>query len=97
MERTRYCEGIEAGIRHLYQLGLIHRDINPTNIIMDGDTPVIIDFDSCVPVGEKLGEKTATPDWQPKEGNFTTAERNFYGLKKLKDFILHDIKPPFWP
>jgi len=48
--------GIQEGIQHLHSLGLIHCDINPANIVMDeGDTPVIVDFDSCRRKGEELG------------------------------------------
>ena len=50
--------GIWKGIQHLYSLDLIYCDLNPTNILMDGDTPVIGDFDSCQYKGEKLGFKT---------------------------------------
>jgi serine/threonine protein kinase len=49
--------GIQKGIQHLHSLDLIHCDLNPTNILMDGDTPVIGDFDSCQRKGKKLGFK----------------------------------------
>ncbi len=39
--------GIEAGIRHMHDLGLAHNDLNPSNIMMEEGNPVIIDFDSC--------------------------------------------------
>lgn len=59
--RQRCLDGITAGIGHMHDLGLIHNDINPVNIMMDGvreDTkPIIIDFDSCRKEGEKLGPK----------------------------------------
>lgn len=46
--------GIEDGIKHLYSLGLVHNDINPSNIMLDGDRAVIIDFGSCRKVGQSL-------------------------------------------
>lgn len=52
-------QGIESGIRHMHSLGLVHNDINPSNIMIDSaDRPVIIDFDSCKQEGEKLGVKS---------------------------------------
>jgi serine/threonine protein kinase len=46
---------VKAGIRHLHCLGLVHNDINLTNIMFDkDDNPVIIDFDSCTPIGQTL-------------------------------------------
>ena len=60
-DRQRCLRGIKAGISHLHGLGLIHNDINPENIMMDGVVddmePVIIDFDSCRKEDEKLGSK----------------------------------------
>ncbi len=39
------ADGICNGLRDIHRLGIIHRDITPTNIIIDsGGTPVIIDF-----------------------------------------------------
>jgi serine/threonine protein kinase len=49
----QYLLGIEAGIKHLHALGYVHNDINPMNVmISEHNTPVIIDFDSCVKVGQ---------------------------------------------
>ncbi|KAL4935318.1 hypothetical protein BDV06DRAFT_234434 [Aspergillus oleicola] len=48
-------EGISAAIKHLHSLGLVHNDINPANIMIDGDgTLILIDFDSCRYIGESL-------------------------------------------
>ena len=52
-------ERVESGIRHLHSLGLIHNDINPSNIMLDGEIP-IIDFGSCQREGESL-EGIAVP------------------------------------
>lgn len=42
---------ITAGIQHLHGLGIIHNDINPSNILLGpDDNPVIIDYNSCTPV-----------------------------------------------
>ena len=80
--------GIREGIRHLHSLGLIHCDINPANIVMDGDTPVIVDFDSCQRNGEKLGIKGGTPDWTREDFEFARPENDEYGLSKIRDFLL---------
>ncbi|KAH8586090.1 serine/threonine-protein kinase-like protein [Bisporella sp. PMI_857] len=34
-----FLRGIQKGIQHFYSLDLIHCDFNPTNILMDKDTP----------------------------------------------------------
>ncbi|KFY86495.1 hypothetical protein V500_07584, partial [Pseudogymnoascus sp. VKM F-4518 (FW-2643)] len=68
--------GIQNGIQHLHELGLIHCDINPANILMsaDGDNPIIIDFDSCRREGEHLGLKAGTRGWTREDFKFATPE-----------------------
>ena len=80
-------QGIQEGIRHLHSLGLIHCDINPANIVMDGDTPVIVDFDSCRRNGEKL-VKGGTLGWTREDFEFARPENDEYGLSKIRDFLL---------
>ncbi|KAK0613103.1 hypothetical protein B0T17DRAFT_542816 [Bombardia bombarda] len=55
--------GIEAGVRYMHKLGLVHNDLNPSNIMMDGDNPVIINFDSCKREEDELGSKAGTDGW----------------------------------
>jgi serine/threonine protein kinase len=57
---NRCLQGIRRGVEHLHGLGLVHTDLNPTNIMMDGDEPIIIDFDSCRRQGQELGLKAGT-------------------------------------
>lgn len=59
-DRARCLRGIETGICHTHDLGLLHNDINPSNIMIDRDEPVIIDFDSCKRAGDTLGSKAGT-------------------------------------
>lgn len=80
---------IEAGIRHLHSLGLVHNDINPSNImISENDRPVIIDFDTCYQNGEKLGSKAGTWGWFSDDSEFSKFENDFLGLAKLREYVL---------
>lgn len=90
-ERIMYYEGIEKGVGHLHQLGLIHNDLNPSNIIMNGDTPVIIDFDCCRPNGKRLGDKRPC-GWEAEDVEFATPENDFYDLEKLREYVLNGGK-----
>ena len=81
-------QGIQQGIRDLHSLGLIHCDISPANIVMDhGDTPVIVDFDSCRRNGEELGPKRGTWGWTNEDSEFARPENDEYGLSKIRDFL----------
>jgi len=81
-------QGIQEGIRHLHSLGLIHCNLSPMNIVMDGDTPVIIDFDSCQHKGENLGIKAGTWGWTDENFEFAMPENDEYGLSKIRDFLI---------
>jgi hypothetical protein len=86
-EREACMEGIERGVFHLHQLGLIQNDLNQSNIMMDGDVPVIIDFDSCRRKGERLGYKAGTDNWELKGAEFAEPENDLYSLAKIRDFL----------
>jgi serine/threonine protein kinase len=90
-DRDLYLQGIRQGIRHLHSLDLIHCDINPSNILMDGDTPVIVDFDSCRDKGEKLGMKAGTENWTSWDFKFAMPENNENGLAKIRD-VLFEVR-----
>ena len=85
------------GIRHLHQLGLAHNYINPSNIMMDGEKPVVIDFDSAKPIGQKLGDKVGTFEWELEGAEFSEPENDLYGLKNIQEVTLQvksqEVKP----
>ena len=87
-DTVQCMRGIEAGVSHLHALGLIHNDLNPSNIMMDGDRPVIIDFDSCTREGEKLGQKGGTFGWSLEDGDFGEKENDLYSLSKIRTALL---------
>jgi serine/threonine protein kinase len=90
LQRTQCLRGIEAGVRHMHDLGLIHNDLNPSNIMVDGDKPVIIDFDSCKREGEKMGSKSGTCGWTVDDEDYAWRDNDFYSLSKLQAAILKD-------
>ncbi|CAK7226871.1 hypothetical protein SEUCBS140593_006389 [Sporothrix eucalyptigena] len=58
--------GLIDGIQHLHSLGLVHNDVNPSNIMLDIDDSnppqvklILIDFDSCRPRSTSLIETNA--------------------------------------
>lgn len=57
MQNALAHEDVERGVHHLHALGLVHGDVNPSDIMEDKscNRAVLADFDSCRPVGERLG------------------------------------------
>lgn len=80
-------KSIRRGIDHLHTLGIIHCDINPSNILSNGDDFVIGDFDSCAREGEKLGLKAGTIGWTRDNFQFARRENDLYGLGKIQGFL----------
>ena len=70
LDEERIVSDVMAGLAFLHSIGLVHDDINPHNIMLDdGGRAVIIDFDSCVPLGSR--SRGGTPGWSTLP---TTAE-----------------------
>lgn len=85
---VEFClQEIKKGVAHLHGLGLIHNDLNPTNIIIDSDNPVIIDFDSYKQVGKKLGLKAGTTGWAKMGSTIAKPENDNYGMAKLAEWL----------
>ncbi|EFW20402.1 hypothetical protein D8B26_003210 [Coccidioides posadasii str. Silveira] len=88
-DRILCLQEIESAIRHMHTLGLIHNDLNPSNIMMDKmDNPVIIDFDSCQREGTKLGLKTGTVSWAMEDPIYATQQNDFFGLSKIQRLLM---------
>ena len=86
-KRREWANGITTGIKILVWSGLAHNDVNPSNIMMDGEKPVLVNFGDCRPAGEKLAEpRTAglLPEWVET----SEFENDLYGLKKIMDRVL---------
>lgn len=83
----RWVNQISQGISHLHSLGLVHCDINPKNVVLDGDTLVIIDFDSCRKEGERLGMKAGTRGWTDESFTVANRQNDYYGLAKIRMFL----------
>lgn len=83
-DKDSCLRGIEAGVRHMHQLGLVHNDLNPANIMMDGDNPVIIDFDSCKREGDKLGSKGGTFGWALDDEDYARWDNDWYSFAKIQ-------------
>lgn len=86
-------DGIKAGIDHIHALGYAHNDINPDNICIDGDgRPVIVDFDSCLPLGEKLMKGVGSNGGSKPGAAVSRMENDFKGLDDIEGYLWTLIK-----
>lgn len=89
-DKSYFLRGIEAGVRHMHDLGLVHNDLNPANVMMDGDEPVIIDFDSCKREGDELGLKAGTYGWSLEDEECARRENDLYSLSKIQAALMKE-------
>lgn len=85
-QREDLFEDVISAVKHLHSLGLAHNDICPQNVCIDSDgRPAIVDFDSCIPFGEKLLKGVAAD----RGGGelLSDRENDFDGLDDLKYFL----------
>ncbi|KAI9822866.1 MAG: hypothetical protein M1826_000359 [Phylliscum demangeonii] len=95
LDQARVLNGIRSGLLHLHRLGLAHNDVKPDNIMFRAgdDQPVIIDFDSCRPIGERLGRKGGTTGWAKPYTRLAMPENDFYGLERVREFLADGKSP----
>ncbi len=89
-DRAACLRGIEDGISHLHRLGLIHNNLNPSNIMVDagGANPVFIDFGSCRREMQEMGLKWGTPGFAMEDITLPTrlARATSMPLQKFASF-----------
>ncbi|KAJ5159178.1 uncharacterized protein N7500_008829 [Penicillium coprophilum] len=84
--------GVESGLRHLHSLGLVHNDINPSNIMLDGDGLVIIDFGSCRPIGESMEGSGGTYEWYDEKTQLSLPENDLNALEEIRIWLGDDSR-----
>jgi len=83
-QRESIFTGVQSAVRHLHELGIAYNDICPQNICIDCDgKPAIVDFDSCLPFGQKLMKGVPT-DGIPL---LSDPQNDLRGLEDLRDFL----------
>lgn len=79
---------IQNGIEHLHSLGLAHNDINVDNVCIDANgSAVIVDFDSCLPSGEKLLKGVHSGDITSSTPPLSRMENDLQGLSDISKLL----------
>ncbi|KAK7414841.1 hypothetical protein QQX98_006356 [Neonectria punicea] len=87
-EKKMYYEGIEKGIHHLHQLGLVHNDLKPWKILVKGNTPIIAGFGRCKREGEEMGRGYEASPWIVDGLKVACKENDLRCLEALENYIL---------
>lgn len=92
-EKRRLMQGIRDGVAHLHLLGLAHNGLNPSNNMVEGNAPVIIDFDSCRRQGEPMGMKGSRPGWGTSAG-YADRESDMRNLDQIQRYLFGSSHSP---
>ncbi|KAH7208386.1 kinase-like domain-containing protein [Fusarium oxysporum] len=86
LDKPKFLEALQSAVAYIHSLDLAHNDINPHNIMVKDGMPVLTDFGSCQPVGQRL-QSLGTEGWY--EELFFTSEKKHdtYSLNKLREWI----------
>ncbi|WDK16863.1 serine/threonine-protein kinase [Colletotrichum graminicola] len=83
----RQLDDIEDGIKHLHSLGLVHNDLNPSNILINGCTWVIIDFGSCRYKGERLDSVGRTYECFDEAVHSSRPQNDLDALREIRNWL----------
>ncbi|CAM1509511.1 Fc.00g032500.m01.CDS01 [Cosmosporella sp. VM-42] len=86
LDKAKFADALESAVGYLHSLGLAHNDINPDNIMVKDEMPVLIDFGCCQPVGKRL-QSLGTPGWYEEIFYTSEKKRDTYSLAKLREWL----------
>ena len=89
----QWLEEMRTGNLHLHYLGLCHNDLTPSNVMTTKDnTAIIIDFDSCRPQVEPLGDESGREGWTDNSAKLSQPSNDLCSFELVKDFVLKNLK-----
>ena len=90
-------DSIESAVRHLHSMGYGHNDISAPNIMFDGDgNAILIDLDSCTPLGEKIIKGGVVGGWRgpgfsKHEFTHSSIECDEVSLQYIRDWLAGEL------
>lgn len=83
-QREKFFLGVSSAVQHLHALGLAHNDISTQNVCIDADgNPAIVDFDSCLPFGQRLMKGSSADGISM----LSDPANDKHGLEVLRNFL----------
>lgn len=87
LDKEAVMEMVTYGVQHLHTQGLAHNDLNPNNVMLnEQDSPVIIDFGSTKPFGEKL-ISAGTEGWVEEDFDQSAAKNDEVALRLIREWL----------
>ncbi|EPE04313.1 serine threonine-protein kinase [Ophiostoma piceae UAMH 11346] len=91
VDKEPFMDALQSALHHLHALGWAHNDLNPSNILVDPrGLPVLIDFGSAQPVGNKLGTSRGTDGWIDsgmQDYHTSETKHDAFAIDKLRSWL----------
>ena len=86
--RATLLKEISSAMVHLHSLGLVHNDIKPQNIMLNFDgSAILIDFDSCLPIGASCRDVGRTKGWCDFELEFSLPSNDTLAIVEIAEWL----------
>jgi serine/threonine protein kinase len=84
-DKNKIIQQLISAVKHLHNIGYIHGDINPNNILIDmNKNAILIDFDSSQKIGKEIEGKCGTPGWEmPTDEKIANTAMDFFAIGKV--------------
>lgn len=90
IDEEPFLAALESAIRHLHTCGFAHNDVKPSNILLNEERmPILVDFNSCQPIGKELNNCRGSPGWSDPEDPWDTSEiwHDWFGVEKIREWL----------
>jgi len=78
-------------IDDIHSHNIIHGDLNPHNIMVNNNNPIIIDFDSSGYIGKKLEKKFGTFGWEVENNGFYDRKIDYQGIGLISKYLFDNV------
>ena len=88
-----WMQSLRAAIGHLHDLGLVHNDISPANVMMDVDElPVLIDFGSTCQLGSALAHIKRTVGWHDERVLSALKTNDLDAVDEMETWLFGEVE-----
>jgi len=89
LDVAKVVREVGEALAHLHRLGYCHNDVNPQNIMVTkDDKAVLIDFDSCLRIGEPLTKAKGTMAGWGLGLTTSSVETDNHGLARVEKYLM---------